>query len=88
MDLIETDLGAAEELEVGEVEEEEGMFYFVYMNSILNRMCLFHISVIELIIPGELWEILALLWNNLSSPPFAPKQSYGCFSLANNLCFW
>jgi hypothetical protein len=38
---------------VGEEEEEEGMFYFVYMNSILNRMFLFRISLIELIIPGE-----------------------------------
>jgi hypothetical protein len=54
MDLIKTDLGAAEEVEVGEEEEEEeGMFYFVYMNSILNRMFLFRISLIELIIPGE-----------------------------------
>ena len=59
MDLIKTDLGAAEEVEVGE-EEEEGMFYFVYMNSILNRMFLFRISLIELIIPGEVWEILTL----------------------------
>ena len=50
MDLIKTDLGAAE---VGEEEEEEGMFYFVYMNSILNRMFLFRISLIELIIAGE-----------------------------------
>lgn len=60
MDLIKTDLGAAEEVEVGEEEEEEGMFYFVYMNSILNRMFLFRISLIELIIPGEVWEILTL----------------------------